>query len=118
AVVAVLYSPFLTRNSTPAQRPHLFSLNIVVYSVTIVLGEVLGGALPIFLRAHSWAMLPHLSWFLVSSPEARSYQITLLLGILLSMPAFLPIFFIANDRPSLMRSEQRRSRLARKASHS
>lgn len=114
----VLYSPFLTRNSIPAERPHLFSLNIVVSSVTAVLGEVLGGALPIFLRAHSSSMLPHLSWFLVSSPLARSYQITLLLGILLSMPAFLPIFFITNDRPPLMRSEQRRSRLARKASHS
>jgi MFS family permease len=112
-VVLVLYSPFLTRNSAPAERPHLFSLAIVVSSVTIVLGEVLGGTLPIFLREHSWAMLPHLSWFLVSLPEARSYQITLLIGILLALPTFLPIFFIAHDRPLSSRSEQQRSRFPR-----
>src|SRR5262249_53097504 len=58
AIVLVLYSPFLTRNSSPAERPHLFSLTIVVNLVSVVLGEVLGGALPIFLLAHSWSMLP------------------------------------------------------------
>jgi MFS family permease len=108
AIVLVLYSPFLARNSSPAERPHLFSLTIVVGLVSIVLGEVLGGALPIFLRAHSWSIIPHLSWFLVSAPLARSYQITLLFGTLLGLPAFLPIFFITNDRPTSIRSEQRR----------
>jgi MFS family permease len=117
ATLLVLYSPFLARNSTPTERPHLFSLNLVVYLVTIVLGEVLGGALPIFLRAHSWAMLPNV-WFLVSSPLARSYQITLLFGLLLSLPAFLPIFFITNDRPANARSEQRRFWFPRKGSRS
>src|SRR6516162_6850332 len=38
-----LNAPFLTTNSMPAERAHLFSLNIVISLVTIVLGELLGG---------------------------------------------------------------------------
>src|SRR5436305_13430382 len=77
----VLNAPLLTTNSTPAERTHLFSLNIVISLVTTVFGEVIGGLLPIWLRGHVWAMLPlppNLSWVLASDPLARSYQITLL----------------------------------------
>jgi MFS family permease len=42
----VINAPFLTANSTPEERPHLFSMNISLGLVTLVLGEVLGGALP------------------------------------------------------------------------
>lgn len=114
AFLLVFYAPFLVRNSTPAERPHLFSLNVVVFLVTTVLGEVLGGVLPLWLRAHSWAMLPHLSRFLAFEPLARSYQITLLFGLLLSLSGFLPIFFITNDRPTSVRSAQRRFWFPRK----
>jgi len=118
AIMLILYSPFLTRNSSPAERPHLFSLTIVVNLIATVLGEIFGGALPTFLQAHSWAMFPHLSRFLVSASLARSYQITLLFGILLGLPAFLPIFFITNDRPIPIGPKQQRSRLPRQGTHS
>jgi MFS family permease len=98
-----LNAPFLTTNSTPAERAHLFSLNIVISLVTTVLGELLGGALPLWLRGHAWAMLslpPALSWVLASQPLARSYQITLLLAGLIAAPGFIPLFLMTNDHPA------------------
>src|SRR5260221_13492659 len=46
AFLLVVNAPFLTINSTPEERPHLFSMNISLGLVTLVLGEVLGVALP------------------------------------------------------------------------
>jgi MFS family permease len=109
AFVFVLNAPFLTRNSVPAERAHLFSINIVIALVTIVLGEVFGGALPLWLRQHPWAMFPHLSWLLASEPLARSYQITLLSAGLLALPSFIPLFLMTDDRPIQVRSEQQQS---------
>src|SRR5229473_2103770 len=47
AFILVVNAPFLTMNSTPGERSHLFSLNIVLTLVTIVLGKVIGGVLPV-----------------------------------------------------------------------
>jgi MFS family permease len=108
----VLNAPFLTANSTAAERTHLFSLNIVISLITIVLGELLGGALPLWLRAHSWAMIPlppALSWLLASQPLARSYQITLLFAGIIATPGFIPFFLMRDDRPAQTQSEQQRS---------
>jgi MFS family permease len=104
----VLYAPFLTMNSTPAERMHLFSLNMVLVLVTVVLGEVLGGVLPFWLREHPWAMLSDLSWLLASHPLARSYQITLLFAGLLAAPGFIPLFLMTDYRPTYVESEPQR----------
>ncbi len=103
AFVFVLNAPFLMKNSTPVERVHLFSINIVIALVTVVLGEVFGGALPVWLREHPWAMLPKYSWLLLSEPLARSYQITLLFASLLSLPSLIPLFLMTNDRPGNVR---------------
>ncbi|TMB84961.1 MAG: MFS transporter, partial [Chloroflexi bacterium] len=50
AFILVVNAPFLTRNSAPEERPYLFSFNIVLGLVTTVLGKVIGGGLPIWLR--------------------------------------------------------------------
>jgi len=107
-----LNAPFLTTNSTPAERTHLFSINIVLSLVTTVLGEIIGGALPLWLRGHAWAMLPlppTLSWLLASQPLARSYQITLLFAGLIAAPNFIPLCLMSDDHPTLARSEQTQS---------
>jgi MFS family permease len=101
----VLNAPFLTKNSTPDERAHLFSLNIVLILATTVLGQLLGGALPVWLREHSWAMLPQFSWLLASGPLARSYQIALLCGVLIALTSFIPLFLMTADRPTHARSE-------------
>jgi MFS family permease len=102
----VLNAPFLTTNSTPDERAHVFSLNIVLILVTTVLGELLGGALPVWLREYPWAMFPQFSWFLAEQQLARSYQITILCGLLLALTSFIPLFLMTNRRPPYIVSEQ------------
>jgi len=104
AFMLVINAPFLTVNSAPAERSLLFSLNIVVALITTVLGELLGGVLPVWLRAWPWAMAPlpyGLNGLLVSQPLARSYQLALLIAGLIAAPSFIPLFMLSDDRPKL-----------------
>ncbi len=102
AFLLVVNAPFLTAHSTPLERPHLFSLNIVVTLIATVLGEVVGGAIPVWLRSMPWFMtsLPHwLNWMLVEQTQARSYQLTLLFAGIIAAPSFVPLFLMDDDRP-------------------
>jgi MFS family permease len=102
AFVIVVNAPFLTLNSSPAERAQLFSLAIVVSLITTVLGEVLGGALPLWFRTFSWLMAPLPVWgtlLLVSQPLARSYQLALLFAGIIAAPSFIPLFLMHNDCP-------------------
>ncbi|WP_151756368.1 MFS transporter [Dictyobacter vulcani] len=102
ACVIVVNAPFLARNSTDEERPHLFSLNIVLLLVTTVVGEALGGILPLWFRAVPWLMAPlpgWLHWALAPQIQARSYQLSLLLAGMIALPSFIPLFLLSNDRP-------------------
>jgi predicted MFS family arabinose efflux permease len=102
AFVLVINAPFLTRHSLPSQRPDLFSLNIVLTQITTVLGEIVGGMLPAWFAHSPWLMAPlpgWLNWLLAPHIEARSYQFALLVGGLIALPSFLPLFFLSEDRP-------------------
>lgn len=102
AFVLVANAPFLARHSTPEERSHLFSLNIVLMLIATVIGEVLGGLLPIWFRAHSWLMAPlpdWSNWMLAQPPLARSYQLALLLAGIIAVPSFIPLFMMQSDRP-------------------
>ena len=104
AFLLVVNAPFLTANSTPGERPHLFSLNIVLTLVTIVLGKVIGGVLPVWFRGSSWLMAPlpsWSSWLLANQPGARSYQLALLLAGIIAGPSLIPLFLLHNDRPAV-----------------
>jgi MFS family permease len=102
AFALVINAPFLTRNSVPTERPHLFSINIFLAQITTVLGEVFGGALPTWFQhnQHWMASLPSaLNWLFASQPEPRAYQLALLCAGLLTLPSFIPLFFLSNDLP-------------------
>jgi MFS family permease len=104
AFILVVNAPFLTANSTPGERSHLFSLNIVLTLVTIVLGKVIGGVLPVWFHGSSWLMaaLPSWSaWLLANQPDARSYQLALLLAGIIAGPSLVPLFLLNNDRPTV-----------------
>ncbi len=99
----VVNAPYLAQNSTELERPHLFSFNIVVSLGTTVLGEVLGGALPLWFRALPWLMAPlppSMHWLLAQQAEPRSYQLALLFAGLLAGPSMVPLFMLSNDRPA------------------
>jgi MFS family permease len=101
AFLLVINAPFLTINSTPAERPHLFSLNIVLALVTTVLGKLMGGVLPIWFAAISWLMAPlpsRMVWILANQPSARSYQLALLFAGIIAGPSLVPLFLLRNDR--------------------
>ena len=107
AFVLVVNAPFLTNNSTPAERPLLFSFNIVVSLATTVLGELLGGVLPLWLRALHWLMAPlpaWIAWLLASQAQPRSYQLAFLLAGLFAVPSFFPLFLMNDDRPERITS--------------
>src|SRR6266581_2021755 len=97
AFILVVNAPFLTVNSTPGERSHLFSLNIVLTLVTIVLGKVIGGVLPVWFHSISWLMAPlspWSSWLLANQPDAHSYQLALLLAGIIAGPSLGPGLFI------------------------
>src|SRR2546421_1002110 len=102
AFILVVNAPFLTRNSAPEERPYLFSFNISLGLVTTVLGKVIGGGLPIWLRSVSVLMAPLPPWltaWLAQQPVPRSYQLSLLLAGIIAGPSFIPLFLMRDDRP-------------------
>ena len=101
AFFLVVNAPYLTNNSTPEERPQLFSLNIVVQLGTTVLGEVLGGAMPQWLRMVAWLMAPlpsQLQWLLATQSGTRSYQLALLSAGVIALPSLVPLFFLHDER--------------------
>lgn len=100
AFFVVINAPFLTANSAPAERPHLFSLNIVLLLATAVGGQLLGGVLPLWFRAISWLMAPLPLGLLVHQVEARSYQLSLLFAGIIALPSFIPLLLMSDDRPA------------------
>ncbi len=120
AFLLVVTAPFLTANSTPEERSHLFSMNISLGLVTLVLGEILGGALPTWFRSLPSLMAPLPSWadsLLANQPDPRSYQLALLFAGVIAAPSFIPLFMLSNDRPPSRRGgggeEEGRGRLRR-----
>ncbi len=102
AFVLVINAPFLTRNSTPAERPHLFSLNLVLGLITGVIGSVLGGALPGWFHGIPLLMGPLPAWLnglFASQANPRSYQLALLFAGVIALPSFIPLFLMSDDRP-------------------
>ncbi len=102
AFVLVVNAPFLTMHSMPIERSQLFSLNLVVTLVTTVLGEILGGALPLWLRNIPWLMasLPSWgAWMLVHHSGPRSYQLALLFAGMMAVPSLIPLLLMQDDRP-------------------
>lgn len=99
AFLLVITAPFLTLNSTPEERSHLFSMNISLGLITLVLGEIIGGALPAWFRSIPWLMTPMTPSLLANQPDARSYQLALLLAGIIAVPSFIPLFMMSNVRP-------------------
>ncbi|KIL37567.1 major facilitator transporter [Cohnella kolymensis] len=79
AFVSVPLLPFMTENSSPDQRVHLFSFNLALVMGASVIGSVLGGLLSDMF--HLWGGLS----------EVLSLRITLLLGIGIAALGSVPV---------------------------
>jgi MFS family permease len=104
AFTLVINAPFLTRNSAPDERAYLFSVNISLGLITLVIGELVGGVLPLWFRSLGWLMAPLPPWaaaLLASQPGPRSYQLALLFGGLVAAPSLVPLFLLREpERPN------------------
>lgn len=106
AFVLVINAPFLTRNSRPVERPALFSLNIALTQISVVIGEILGGALPLwFAQSSRWLAAEPiwLNWLLAAPAKPRSYQLAMLVAGLIAIPSFFPLFLLREDLPPTSR---------------
>ena len=107
ACTIVVNAPFLSMNSTPGERPHLFSLNIALGLVTTVVGNIIGGVLPVWFRSTAWFMAPLPSWLhlvLVDQAGPRSYQLSLLFAGAIAVPSLVPLFMLKDiGHPTLAR---------------
>src|SRR5205085_1504163 len=66
-----------------------------------VIGEVVGGTLPLWFRSQGWLMGPLPLWaapLLASQPGQRSYQLSLLFAGLIAAPSLAPLFLLREPR--------------------
>jgi hypothetical protein len=78
-------------------------MNISLSLITLVLGEIIGGVLPLWFRSIPLFMTPLPYWtssLLASQPEARSYQLALLFSGVIAIPSFIPLFMMSSIRPA------------------
>src|SRR5438034_6352787 len=102
ACTLLVNAPFLTIHSSPGVPLHLFSLNIALGLVTTVVGNSIGGILPVYFRSLSWLMGPLPPWLglvLAIQPSPRSYQLSLLFAGAIAIPSLVPLFLLEDRRP-------------------
>jgi len=108
AIFLVVTNPFLANNSREEERTYLFSLNTALTLAAGVVGTVLGGFLPGWLQAppvaHSMVVLA-LGPVLAPGAIARSYQLALLAGGILSAPSLIPLFMMTSDAKKIAGSD-------------
>jgi predicted MFS family arabinose efflux permease len=97
-VSRVAAAPFFMRNSTPKERPYLFSMQFALMLFAGIIGNVFAGFLPGFIE--ETGMLPYLT-----------YRYTLLIFSGLVMAAIIPISLIKQKSPR--RIERMRIRSSR-----
>jgi MFS family permease len=101
AMTIVVNAPLLAGASTPAERTTLFGVNNALNFLAGVLGTLLGGFLPEWLKSpavQNSAFLHLFDPLLVSDPTARAYQAALLIVGALAIPSLIPIFLMRDER--------------------
>lgn len=79
-------SPFFMRNSTPAERPYLFGINMALSTLSGFIGSLIGGFVPAYLAESGVALL-------------YGYRYSLVAGASLAMTAFLAYSSIKSKKP-------------------
>jgi MFS family permease len=101
AMTIVVNAPLLAGASTPAERTTLFGVNNALNFLAGVLGTLVGGFLPEWLKSpavQNSALLHVLDPLLVADPTARVYQAALLIVGALAIPSLIPIFLMRDER--------------------
>jgi MFS family permease len=97
SIFYVAIFPFITDQSTPRERPHLYGMNLAVWTGLMVLGSLLSGYLP-----GLWhTAVPGLSLL-------SYHRITLLLAAVLGLLAVIPVRLMRRDKISAATVDIRR----------
>jgi MFS family permease len=113
AIFLVLNGPFLAACCAEGQRNAIFGLNNALGWLAAVTGALLGGYLPLWLRAADVANTASasgpLAWLaptlsaarplLLADPTARTYQAAMLLAGIVALPSIIPIFMLEPMAP-------------------
>lgn len=89
-VSRVLSAPFFMRNSTPAERSHLFASSMAIGVLAGVLGNLFGGYLPFLFHSFGYDSIV-------------SLRFSLIVGVCISLLGSIPFFFI-RERERVMES--------------
>src|SRR5262249_28111980 len=101
ALTIVVNEPLLAGAHTPSERATLFGVNNALNFLAGVLGTLLGGFLPEWLKlsaVQNSAIVTALTPLLVANPTARIYQAALLIVGALAIPSLIPIFLMRDER--------------------
>ncbi|MGH2505518.1 MAG: MFS transporter [Ktedonobacterales bacterium] len=101
AIFLVLNAPFLAANSAPEERNAIFALNNALGFLGGVSGTLVGGFLPIWITAGFQAQTPWLLALrplLLAEPQARVYQLALLMAGVVAVPSIIPVFLLREER--------------------
>lgn len=90
SLLRVVQSPFLAENSTPANRPYLFSLTSATRMAAMFVGNLVGGALPHFFGAH---------FGIAISQPVRPYVYSIGLAAVAIWASVFPLFALTDKTP-------------------
>lgn len=104
AVLLVLNAPFLAAHSDPERRNAIFGLNNALGFLAGVTGTLAGGFLPIWIKTWfaaepSWLLA--LRPLLLADPQARVYQVAMLVSGIVAIPSCIPIFMMREDEAEM-----------------
>ncbi|HEX8731629.1 MAG TPA: MFS transporter [Ktedonobacterales bacterium] len=104
AIILVLNAPFLAAHSDPERRNAIFGLNNALGFLAGVTGTLAGGFLPPLIAdgfAARWPWLDALRPLLLADPQARVYQLAMLVSGLVAIPSIIPIYLMREDDTAL-----------------
>jgi MFS family permease len=110
AIVLVINAPFLAANSTTRDRTALYGLNNALQFLASIIGSLLGGVLPGWFAAHAirdFGLPQAFSPLLAANPQARAYQLALLVLGALAIPSIIPIFLLSEQPRKRTTASQR-----------
>ncbi len=88
ALVTIASSPFMTENSNPAERTHLFSMQFVVVLLGGSVGNTMGGELPGQFARHFGGL---------ASTPVGAFRLTLIAGAAASLLAIVPLLSVSES---------------------
>ncbi|MBU6996726.1 MAG: MFS transporter [Theionarchaea archaeon] len=101
SLIMVVIAPFMTEQSNPYERMHLFSVDAALRSFSRMIGSLIGGLLPAVLSVTRMTV-------------TVQYQYTLLTAGIFTLLAFFPLFLITEKKKAIITTSSETSLFGQK----